>query len=177
MIRNAPNSSRARAAHIQSGNMAMARSSVSLASGLSHLFNLGKDPLGRFRNAATRTEVLGDQNTCQSVGGETDNNLDRQAVEQELWRYEEDGLVDVESLVAFWEVLMAILSMRDFSCSHGLCYRNMNMFTQCFSTLQWTYYQLKQLLFLVKGCFRPARKHARYVAASLAQPQLRCFKS
>ena len=44
-----------------------------------------------------------------SEGGEIDDDLDRQAVEQELQHYEEDSLSDTTSLVAFWEVGMAIL--------------------------------------------------------------------
>ena len=104
MIWSAPTSGQVRAVHTQPGNLAMLRSSTSLASGLSHLFNLGKDPLAQFRDATMRTEGLHDENTCQGEGGGIDDDLDRQAVEQELRRYEEDGLIDTKSLVAFWEV-------------------------------------------------------------------------
>ena len=107
MIWNAPTLGRAQAVHAQSGNVAMAQSSVSLSSGLDNLFDLGNDPLALFRDATACTEVLGDENMCQSEGGGTtdhDDSLDRQAVKQELQRYEEDRLVKVKSLVAFWEV-------------------------------------------------------------------------
>ena len=72
---------------------------------------LAKDPLAPFRNATVHTEVLRDnsENPCQNEEGRTDDDLDRQAVEQELRRYEEDGPSDITSLVAFWEVGMAIL--------------------------------------------------------------------
>ena len=86
----------------------MARSSASLASGLDHLFSLGKDPLAPFRDVAVHTEVLRVENTSSSDSGETDDDLDKQAVEQELRRYEEDGLSDITSLVEFWEVGMVI---------------------------------------------------------------------
>jgi len=109
MIQSAPNLGQAQAVHTQSGNPAMFRSSVSLASGLDHLFSLGKDPLAPFRDATTCTEVLRNETTCRSEGGGIDDNLDRQAVEQELRRYEEDGLSDTTSLVAFWEVGIAVL--------------------------------------------------------------------
>ena len=108
MIRNAPNPVQAQAVHTQSGNVAMARSSISLTSGLEHLFNLGKDPLAPFRDVTMRPEVCGDENVCQSEGSAIDDDLDRQAVEQELQRYEKDGLSEITSLVAFWEVGMAI---------------------------------------------------------------------
>jgi len=87
----------------------MARLSISLASGLEHLFNLGKDPLAPFRDVTMRPEVCRDENVCQSEGSGIDDDLDRQAVEQELRHYEEDGLSEITSLVAFWEVGIAIL--------------------------------------------------------------------
>ena len=124
MIRNAPTSGQAQAVHGHSGNVAMARSSDSLSSGLDHLFNLGNDPLALFRDTTASTEVLEDENMCQSEGSGTDDlddSLDRQAVEQELRRYEEDGLVNIKSsLVAFWEVGMAVLSMRHFPLTWAL---------------------------------------------------------
>ena len=62
----------------------MAQSPVSLTSGLDHHLNLGKYPFAPFRDANMHTEVLGDKNTCQSEGSGIDDDLDRQAVEQEL---------------------------------------------------------------------------------------------
>ncbi len=79
----------------------MVRSSALLASGLDHLFSLGNDPLAPFRDVTMQTEVL---NTFQSEDGEINDDLARQAVEQELRRYEEDGVSDTTSLVAFWKV-------------------------------------------------------------------------
>ena len=112
IIRSASSSGQAHAARRQSKISATARSSASLTSGLDHLFSLGKDPLAPFRDVATHTEVLGVENTSWSGHDGTDDSdsddLDKQAVEQELRRYEEDGLSDITSLVAFWEVGMVI---------------------------------------------------------------------
>ena len=46
------------------------------------------------------------EETFQSEDGEINDGLDRQAVEKELWHYEEDHVskADATSLVAFWEV-------------------------------------------------------------------------
>ena len=108
MIRTASSSGQARAVHRRSENPTMARSSTSVASGLDHLLKLGTDPFASFRNVAAHTEVPGDENPSWGDGGRTDDDLDRQAVEQELRRYEEDGFSDITSLVAFWEVGMVI---------------------------------------------------------------------
>jgi hypothetical protein len=43
-------------------------------------------------------------NTPQGEDCKTNDDLDKQAIEQELWRYEEDGISNIKSLVAFWEV-------------------------------------------------------------------------
>jgi hypothetical protein len=87
MILGASNSGQtAQARYKQSGNRAMVRSSVSLAGGLDRLFNLGNNPLAPFRDVP---EVL---NTCQNEGVKINNDLDQQAVEQELQHYEEDGI-------------------------------------------------------------------------------------
>src|SRR5260221_7966271 len=99
-IQNASNPGQAQATHKRSGNLAMVRSSASLAGGLDHLFSLGNNPLAPFRDANIHTKAL---NTYQSGDSEIDEGLDRHAVEQELRRYEEDGVSDTESLVAFWE--------------------------------------------------------------------------
>jgi hypothetical protein len=89
----------------------MVRSSTSLAGGLGRLFNLGNNPLASFKEV---TEVL---YTHQSKGDEINDDLDRQAVEQELRRYEEDGTSNTvsESLVEFWEVGLLILQASDIS--------------------------------------------------------------
>ena len=89
----------------------MVRSSVSLASGLDHLFSLGDNPLALFRDITMHTEV---PNMCQGEGSEANDDLDRQAVEQELRRYKEDGISDTISLVAFWEVGIYSISLRHF---------------------------------------------------------------
>ncbi len=156
--------------------MARSATSQALASGLDHLFSLGKDPLALFRDVTACTEVFEDENTCWSDGSEINDDLDRQAVEQEFRHYEEDGLSDITSLVAFWEVGMVIPQARDIFRSHGLYYRNMNTFFPYFSTLRWTSFQLKQLQFPAKGSSHPAKKHVHFVAASLAPPQLRCSR-
>ena len=174
MIQNASSSGQAQAVHRQSENPAMARSSTSLASGLGHLVNLGKDPLALLREVTTHTEAPGDKNASQSDSSSTD---DRQAVEQELQRYEDDGLSDITSPVAFWQVGIVIPQARVISRSHGFYYRNMNVIIQHFSALQWTYCQHKRHLFHVRGCSRQVRKHAPSAAASLAPPQWRCSKS
>jgi len=69
-----------------------ARSSASHAGGLDHLFNLGKNPLAPFRGTATDTNILGDEKMSQSEDQSDAHELNRQAVEQELQRYESDGL-------------------------------------------------------------------------------------
>ena len=88
----------------------MIRSTVSLASGLGHLFSLGNNPLALSRDVTMCTKVLGDEGMGQSEDGGIDNNLARQAVEQdlELQCYEEDGLCDNIPLVEFCEVGIAI---------------------------------------------------------------------
>jgi len=105
-IQGASNSGQAQATHTWLGNPAMVRSSAALASGLDHLFNLDNDPLIPLAPFNVQTEVL---NPCQCEGDKTNEELDRQAVEQELRRYEEDGISDTMPLVAFWEVRMPIL--------------------------------------------------------------------
>ena len=173
-IQSRSNSGQPQAMHQHSGNQAMVRSSASLACGLDHLFNLGNNPLALFRDiGATYTEV---PNMCQSERSEINDDLDRKAVEQELQRYEEDGISDTKSLVAFWEVRMPILYTSDFFRSHRLYYRNMNMFTHYFSTLRWMYCLLKQPLCLVKESSHQVRKPARCVATSLTLLRLRCSK-
>ena len=84
----------------------MIRSSVSLAGGLDHLFNLGNDPLAPFRDTTMCAEVM---NTHQGEDCETNDDLDRQAVKQELQHYEEDSISNIKLLVAFWEVGTSIL--------------------------------------------------------------------
>ena len=84
----------------------MIRSSASLASGLDHLFSLGNNPLASFRDITMHAEAV---NTHQGDDCEINDDLDRQAVEQELRRYEEDDISDIKSLVAFWEVGTPIL--------------------------------------------------------------------
>jgi len=100
-IRAASNLGQAQAIHNCLGNLAMVRSLVSLASGLDHLLSLGNDPLAPFRDVTMHAEE-----TFQSEDGEINDGLDRQAVEKELRRYEEDHVsqADATSLVAFWEV-------------------------------------------------------------------------
>lgn len=88
----------------------MARSSAALASGLDRIFSLGNNPLAPFKDNTMRNEA---PNTPWSEGGELNGDLTRQAIERELRRYEEDGLSDPKSLVAFWEVGMHILRSRD----------------------------------------------------------------
>ena len=105
-IQDAPNLGQAQGTHYQSGNPAMARSSAALASGLDRIFSLGNNPLAPFKDNTMRNEA---PNTPQSEGGELNGDLTRQAIERELRRYEEDGLSDPKSLVAFWEVGMHIL--------------------------------------------------------------------
>jgi len=86
MIWNASNSGQVQAVKEQLGNWAMARSSIAISSGLDHIFSLAKDPLVPFQNATVHTEVLRDnsENPCRNEEGRTDDDLDRQAVEQEL---------------------------------------------------------------------------------------------
>jgi hypothetical protein len=84
----------------------MVRSSVALAGGLGHLFSLYNNPLALCRDITTQTKV---PDMCQSEGSEVNDDLDRQAIEQELRHYEEDGISDTISLVAFWEVETSIL--------------------------------------------------------------------
>ena len=103
ILRDTSNSDKAQAIHKQIEHPAMARSSASLSSGIDHIFSLAKAPFATYRDATGPTEVLSNETTCRD-SGEDDESLDRQAVEQELWHYEEDGLSDVTSLVAFWEV-------------------------------------------------------------------------
>ena len=86
----------------------MARSSTSLASGVACLFSLGKDPLALLHDVTAHTEAPGDENSSWGDSGGTNDDLDKRAVEQELRRYEEDGLSDIISPVAFWEVGMVI---------------------------------------------------------------------
>jgi hypothetical protein len=95
----------------------MARSSASLAGGLDHLFNLGQNPLAPFRGTTMDTKE--DKNMCQSEdkSDTDDSELNRQAVERELRRYEDDGLSDTTSLVTFWEVRMASFVARMFSAN------------------------------------------------------------
>ena len=109
-IQDAPNLGQAQVTHYQSGNPAMDRSSAALASGLDHIFSLGDNPLAPFKDSTTHNEA---PNTPWSEGGEINDDLTRQAVEQELRRYEEDGLSNPKSLVAFWEVGLHILQSRD----------------------------------------------------------------
>jgi len=86
MIQNASKSGQVQAVNEQLGNQAMARSSITLSSGLDHIFSLGKNPLAPFWDATVHTEVLGDglENPHQNEDGKADDNLDRQVVEQEL---------------------------------------------------------------------------------------------
>ena len=133
-IQNTSNSGQARAVHRSSENPAMAKSATALASGLDHLFSLGKDPLGPFRDVTSHTEGFEDENSCSSDSGEINDDLDRQAVEQEFRCYEEDGLSDTTSLVEFWEVGTVIPPARDNSRSCRPYHRNMNTFILYFST-------------------------------------------
>lgn len=86
----------------------MARSSAAQTRGLGQIFRVCKDPLAPSKSGTAHTEVLGDEDASQSNSGETDDSLDRKVVEQELRRYEEDGLLDDTPLVAFWEVRIVI---------------------------------------------------------------------
>jgi len=111
-IQNASNSGQAQAMHRQPRNPAMVRLSASLVGGLDHLFSMGNDPLMSYKDATMHTEVL---NTLQSKDSEANDDLDRQAVERELRRYEEDGLSDTStSLVVFWEVGIFFINWRHF---------------------------------------------------------------
>ena len=114
ILRDTSNSNKAQAIHKQIEHLAMARSSALLSSGIGHIFSLAKAPFATYRDATGPTEVLSNETTCCD-SGEDDESLDRQAVEQELRRYEEDGLSDVTSLVAFWEVgFITPMSQRHF---------------------------------------------------------------
>ena len=98
MIQNASNSGHMQVMHNQSGNPAMIRLLASLAGGLDHLCNLGNDPLAPFKDTTICAKVM---NTHQGEDCETNNDLDRQAVEQELWHYEEDSISNIKLLVVF----------------------------------------------------------------------------
>jgi len=183
IIRSASSSGQAHATHRRSEISATAKSSTSLARGLDHLFSLSKDPLALswLKDVTTHAEALGVESTSWSDSGRTDDldsdDLDKQAVELELRRYEEDGLFDITSLVEFWGVGMVYpMSQTHFPLTWPLLQKHEHVI-QSISPLRWTCCQPKQRLFPVKGYFRPARKHAPCAAASLVPPQSRCFKS